>query len=128
MTKVLSLEGIVSFVTDTVEKLIFSQAILLLLGLFFSKASLLLLLRDIFNINGNMRYLVWIGLITNFATYFTGIPIEAYYNAPSPGQSWYGLPCISRVDIQGYDRLNVASLCLVALHVRSILSSDHSSF
>lgn len=38
-----------------------------------------------------MRYLVWIDFITNFATYFTGIPIEAYYNPPSPGQSWNDL-------------------------------------
>lgn len=62
---------------------------LLIPGLFFSKTSLLLLLRNIFNINGTKKYLIWIGIAITFATYFTGIPVGAYFDAPSPGQSWH---------------------------------------
>jgi hypothetical protein len=64
---------------------------LLLPGLFFSKTSLLLLLRNIFNINGTKKNLIWIGIAVSFATYFTGIPVGAYFDAPSPGESWYAV-------------------------------------
>ncbi|KUI54934.1 hypothetical protein VP1G_10717 [Cytospora mali] len=37
---------------------------------------------------GRLQYLIWVGIITSFATYITGIPINAYYDAPSPGHSW----------------------------------------
>lgn len=60
-----------------------------------------------------MRYLVWIDFITNFATYFTGIPIEAYYNAPSPGQSWYDLMLSGKPDRAIYFGLVQSTLGII---------------
>lgn len=63
----------------------------LLPGLFCSKVSLLLLLLQIFDVNGRVRFAVWVGIAATFVTYFPGIPIEAYYQTPSQGQSWEDL-------------------------------------
>lgn len=61
---------------------------MLLPGLFCSKASLFLLFSQIFSIKGSMKTAIRIGLVLNFLLYFTGIPVEAYYQAPNIGQKW----------------------------------------
>lgn len=60
----------------------------LLPGLFFSKASLFFLLLQIFNIKGGMRIAIYVGLLVNFLLYFTGIPVTAYYGTPDIGHTW----------------------------------------
>lgn len=62
---------------------------MLLPGLFCSKVSLLLLFLQIFDIRGSrMKFAIWIGIALTFVTYLPGIPIEAYYQTPSQGQTW----------------------------------------
>ncbi|ROW05776.1 hypothetical protein VMCG_05248 [Cytospora schulzeri] len=39
---------------------------------------------------GSMKYLIWFGFFAASAACLPGIPIGAYFSAPSPGQSWYG--------------------------------------
>lgn len=60
-------------------------------GLICSKVSLFLLFLQIFQIKGAMKLAIRIGLVATFAINLPSIPIESYFNAPSPGQSWEGL-------------------------------------
>jgi len=60
-------------------------------GLFFSKASLLLLFDQVFTISNVMQKAIWAGHVLNFLTFMPVVPIEAYFNAPRPGESWEDL-------------------------------------
>lgn len=62
-------------------------------GLFFSKTSLLLLLRSIFStrMKRAMKYFIWFGFAAASAACLPGIPTCIALSAPSPGQSWHGL-------------------------------------
>lgn len=35
-----------------------------------------------------MRVGTWVGLVTCFLVYFTGVPLAAIYEAPKPGEDW----------------------------------------
>lgn len=38
-----------------------------------------------------MKLMIWAGIAATFVAYFPGIPIEAYYQTPSQGQTWQTL-------------------------------------
>ena len=69
-------------------QVLFAQEIVSNMVLFFSKASILVLLYQIFSIEEYMRVAITIGLVVNALLYWTTIPIAAYFNAPSPGGDW----------------------------------------
>ncbi|KAK3940296.1 hypothetical protein QBC46DRAFT_354284 [Diplogelasinospora grovesii] len=69
-------------------KIIFSQSMMLIPGLFFSKAAIFLLFQQIFEIENFMRPAIIIGMVFNLLIHLTGFGVEAYYQAPSPGQGW----------------------------------------
>ncbi|KUI68094.1 hypothetical protein VM1G_04542 [Cytospora mali] len=60
-----------------------------------------------------LQYLIWAGIITNFATYFTGIPVNAYYQAPSPGHSWYSVMLSGKPDYTVYWGLVQSTLGII---------------
>lgn len=74
--------------SESTWQIIFSQQMMLLPGIFCAKTSLFLLFAQIFNIKDDMKIAIRIGLVINFLLYFTGIPVEAYYQAPGIGQKW----------------------------------------
>ena len=64
---------------------------MLIPGLFFSKASIFLLFREIFTLEDWMQVAIRWGMGFNFIIYFTSIPVEAYFNAPGPNEDWQTL-------------------------------------
>lgn len=80
------------FLGDYFPKVLFIQDMMYLPGLFFSKTSLLLLLRSIFSTRTKraMRYWIWFGFAAATAVCLPGIPINIALGTPSPGESWYG--------------------------------------
>jgi hypothetical protein len=60
-------------------------------GLFFSKASIFLLFGQLFVLEDKMQIAIRIGLVADFLIHFTSIPVEAYFNAPAPGELWDNL-------------------------------------
>lgn len=69
-----------------------AQALLITPSLVFSKASLLLLFLQIFQIQNGMRLAIRIGFVAITLVYLPAIPLASYYNSPSPGQSWEEVP------------------------------------
>lgn len=74
-----------------VFKLSFIQTVLWSPALFFPKAAILLLYRQLFAIQQRTRIAINIGLLITFLVYLSNIPLAAVYLAPRVGQSWDSL-------------------------------------
>lgn len=57
-------------------------------SLILSKASLLLLFLQIFEIQSGMRRAIRLGFVAIVLVYLPSVPLAGYYYTPSPGQSW----------------------------------------
>lgn len=55
---------------------------------FFAKSSLMLLYLRLFGLSRGFRYTIYVGLVVTFCVCLVGLPVTAYYCAPSPGQEW----------------------------------------
>lgn len=53
-----------------------------------SKASILLLFLQLFNIQDRMRLAIRIAFAAIILVYLPAFPLAGYYNTPNPGQSW----------------------------------------
>ncbi|KAM7194252.1 hypothetical protein V8F33_007398 [Rhypophila sp. PSN 637] len=69
----------------------FIQGFVFTVGIGISKASILLLLREIFTLGRPMKIAVWIGLGLDIIVYTMTIPFSVYYNTPRPGETWNDL-------------------------------------
>ena len=69
-------------------RLPFVQTILFLPALFFPKAAIFLLYRQLFAIERPVRIAVDIGLVITLLLYLSEIPLAAIFGAPRAGQSW----------------------------------------
>lgn len=71
-------------------KLVFSQQMVFVPAYFFSKASILLLFYQLFDVEPKTHYAIWAGMFVNFAICATSLGVEAYYQAPNPfnGETW----------------------------------------
>ena len=56
--------------------------------MFFAKSSLMLLYLRLFGLKRRFRYSIYVALAITFCLYWVGIPLAAYYCAPSPGKAW----------------------------------------
>lgn len=68
--------------------MVFAHTTVIYFVLFFPKCAILLFYRQLFHVHRSLRISVWIGLTACFVIYFTGIPLNAVYQAPKPGQTW----------------------------------------
>lgn len=69
-------------------KFLFVQLTIFGPTVFFSKAAIFLMYLQFFGVKRPMRIAVYVGLALSFASYWTSVPIAAYYGAPHPGETW----------------------------------------
>lgn len=69
-------------------KLRFAQNMIQAFAFFTSRLPIFLLYLRLFGRNRPFRYLVYFGLVANFAVYLSSVPLIAYFCSPPPGQSW----------------------------------------
>lgn len=61
------------------------------LALFFSKASILLLLFQIFAVNRKMRFAIYAGFVAMVATFGQNLILGPWYSTPHAGETWSDL-------------------------------------
>ncbi|KAH7324459.1 hypothetical protein B0I35DRAFT_424232 [Stachybotrys elegans] len=69
-------------------KILFSQQVILVFSLFFSKASIFLLFQQIFEVQRPMLMAIRGGIVFTGLIYFTSLPVAAILSAPHVGESW----------------------------------------
>ncbi|KAI0168095.1 hypothetical protein BJ166DRAFT_577606 [Pestalotiopsis sp. NC0098] len=78
----------VCWYTGAALKLPFAQTVLFAPALFFPKAAIMLLYRQLFAVQRRTRIAIDFGLLITLLVYFANIPLAAVYAAPRIGQSW----------------------------------------
>jgi hypothetical protein len=69
-------------------------------GIWFAKASILMLYLRVFQVQKTMRFLIYFGLTFMFVLYWVCIPLFTIYCAPRPGQKW-GLAVLEKCGTTG---------------------------
>ncbi|KAL4786386.1 hypothetical protein BJX76DRAFT_355112 [Aspergillus varians] len=72
-------------------KILYAQGVFLSPVIFFAKASIFLLYRQIFTVEKPMKYAIRFGLVFTFVMYWPHVALESYFCAPHVGQSWNDL-------------------------------------
>ena len=108
-------------------KVLFVQALLLNLSIFFAKNAVLLLYLKVFSVDRSLRIAIYGAMIFTIPLYWTQPFLEAYYCTPRPGHGWdlsVGQTCSHTITwgvVQGCINV-VLDIYILLLPVPAILS------